>query len=187
MEETTVADRVMNLIKSENLSASSFADKIKVQRSAISHISKGRNEPSLQLIKKIIQAFPNVNVEWLFMGNGNMYKDGTSGNKSVDNSATPLPDYAEPEVDSVQTVSEKTSTDVDEQESEPERSKAPYQKNEVKSPARDVRVEPEPVRENPTLNVETVNSAPQGLFTSNGNLILFDPVKKEYTIYKQAQ
>lgn len=53
-----------------NLNASEFADKVNVQRSGLSHIFSGRNKPSLDLILKIVEKFPDVNLEWLLMGKG---------------------------------------------------------------------------------------------------------------------
>ncbi len=51
-------------------SASSFAEKIGVQRSSISHILSGRNKPSLDFILKILSSFPEVDLYWLFNGKG---------------------------------------------------------------------------------------------------------------------
>lgn len=51
-------------------SASSFAEKIGVQRSSISHLLSGRNKPSLEFILKIIAAFPEVELYWLLNGKG---------------------------------------------------------------------------------------------------------------------
>jgi transcriptional regulator with XRE-family HTH domain len=51
-------------------SASSFAEKIGVQRSSISHILSGRNKPSLDFILKVLSAFPEVDLYWLFNGKG---------------------------------------------------------------------------------------------------------------------
>ena len=42
-------DRLLELIKSKNISASELSKKINVQRSNISHILSGRNKPSLIL------------------------------------------------------------------------------------------------------------------------------------------
>lgn len=50
--------------------ASSFAEKIGVQRSSISHILSGRNKPSLEFILKIIAAYPEVELYWLLNGKG---------------------------------------------------------------------------------------------------------------------
>lgn len=52
-------------------SASSFAEKIGVQRSSISHILSGRNKPSLDFILKVLSSFPEIDLYWLFNGKGN--------------------------------------------------------------------------------------------------------------------
>ncbi|RIA09807.1 helix-turn-helix protein [Flavobacteriaceae bacterium MAR_2010_72] len=51
-------------------SASSFAEKIGVQRSSISHILSGRNKPSLDFVLKILSSFPEVELYWLLNGKG---------------------------------------------------------------------------------------------------------------------
>ncbi|WP_310557500.1 helix-turn-helix transcriptional regulator [Flavobacterium sp.] len=56
------------------LSASAFADKVGVQRSSLSHLLSGRNKPSLDLILKIIQNFPDVDLYWILNGKGNFPK-----------------------------------------------------------------------------------------------------------------
>src|SRR5690606_29451419 len=50
--------------------ASSFSDKIGVQRSSISHILSGRNKPSLDFVMKILSAYPEVDLYWLLNGQG---------------------------------------------------------------------------------------------------------------------
>jgi transcriptional regulator with XRE-family HTH domain len=67
-------DRILLILKSKNLSASKFADEIGVQRSSISHIFSGRNNPSLELIQKILKSYPDINPDWLIAGNGVMSK-----------------------------------------------------------------------------------------------------------------
>ncbi|WP_299228067.1 helix-turn-helix transcriptional regulator [uncultured Psychroserpens sp.] len=51
-------------------SASSFAEKIGVQRSSISHILSGRNKPSLDFVLKVLSSFPEVDLYWLMNGRG---------------------------------------------------------------------------------------------------------------------
>ncbi len=67
--------RLEVLLDYYTLSASSFADKIGVQRSSISHLLSGRNKPSLDFIIKIIDVFPDINVYWLINGKGNFLKN----------------------------------------------------------------------------------------------------------------
>lgn len=68
-------DRISLLIKAKNLSAAQFADEIGVQRSSISHLMSGRNKPSLDLIQKTLQRFPEVSSEWLLFGKGEMVRE----------------------------------------------------------------------------------------------------------------
>lgn len=56
------------------LSASSFADKISVQRSSISHLLSGRNKPSLDFVMKVLDFFPELNLYWLLNGSGTYLK-----------------------------------------------------------------------------------------------------------------
>jgi transcriptional regulator with XRE-family HTH domain len=53
-----------------SLNASSFADKIGVQRSSLSHLLSGRNKPSLDFILKIVDFFPDVDLYWILNGKG---------------------------------------------------------------------------------------------------------------------
>ncbi|WP_339712823.1 helix-turn-helix transcriptional regulator [uncultured Kriegella sp.] len=62
--------RLDKLLRYHNLSASSFADKVGVQRSSISHLLSGRNKPSLEFVLKVIKTFPEVNLYWLLNGKG---------------------------------------------------------------------------------------------------------------------
>lgn len=55
--------------------ASSFADKIGVQRSSISHILSGRNKPSLDFVLKVLSQFPEVELYWLLNGKGSFPKE----------------------------------------------------------------------------------------------------------------
>ena len=54
--------------------ASSFAEKIGVQRSSISHILSGRNKPSLDFVMKVLSSYPDVELYWLLNGKGNFPK-----------------------------------------------------------------------------------------------------------------
>ena len=71
-EEFTI--RLNRIMEYYDLSAASFADKIDVGRSSISHLLSGRNKPSLDFVMKIVQAFPEVELYWLLNGKGNFPK-----------------------------------------------------------------------------------------------------------------
>ncbi len=68
-------DRVFKILNQKNISSAKFADEIGVQRSSVSHVISGRNKPSLDFILKIIKRYPEINIEWLLMGKGQMIED----------------------------------------------------------------------------------------------------------------
>ncbi len=63
-----IEKRLQLIMVSNRLSASSFADKIGVQRSNVSHVLNGRNKPGYDFLLKVIHAFPKVNTHWLLTG-----------------------------------------------------------------------------------------------------------------------
>jgi len=62
--------RLEKIMSYYDLSAASFADKIQVGRSSISHILSGRNKPSLEFVMKVVQSFPEVELYWILNGKG---------------------------------------------------------------------------------------------------------------------
>jgi len=97
--------RLQKVIDYYNLSASSFADKIGVQRSSISHVLSRRNKPSLDFVMKILNEFPEVELYWLINGKGSFPSITKQGQ---DSSAPTL------QTPSLETVSkENTNTDID--------------------------------------------------------------------------
>lgn len=64
-------ERLQKVIDFYSESASSFAEKIGVQRSSISHILSGRNKPSLDFVMKVLHSYPEVELYWLMNGKGN--------------------------------------------------------------------------------------------------------------------
>jgi len=67
-----------------SLNASTFADKIGVQRSSLSHLLSGRNKPSLDFILKIIEVFPDVDLYWILNGHGTFPKSIQKTEKNGD-------------------------------------------------------------------------------------------------------
>ena len=70
LNNTEIVHRIQKIMNENELSASSFADRIGVQRSSISHILSGRNKPSLDFLAKIEDNFEEVSFSWLLKGDG---------------------------------------------------------------------------------------------------------------------
>ena len=98
-------ERILLLIKAKNLTAAQFADEIGVQKSGISHIISGRNNPSLDFVQKILLRFPEVNMEWLIMDKGPMFSGDSARQTPPGTTLFPLhadnihePDLFSPEI-----------------------------------------------------------------------------------------
>jgi transcriptional regulator with XRE-family HTH domain len=109
-------ERILKLIEQEKISAAEFADRIGVQRSNVSHILNGRNNPGFSFIQKILETFPSINSRWLLTGEGVMYEGNVnlSENSLKSNNLftvqTPVikaKDEVKPELDVPDVLSEK--------------------------------------------------------------------------------
>ena len=77
----TVKDRIKEFCKAENMTISAFESSIGVANGYVNAISKSIG---LDKIEVILEKYPNINLEWLFVGKGNMYKDGCSAQAESD-------------------------------------------------------------------------------------------------------
>ncbi len=65
-----MVNRIFAFIESMQLTPTEFADKIGVSRASISSIKTGRTQPTLSLVEKIKQHFPEIDINWLILGEG---------------------------------------------------------------------------------------------------------------------
>ncbi len=67
-------ERIEAVRKSLNISARQFADEIHVRPGTISNMMAGRNNPSLDVMRRILERYPTLNPEWLIIGQGEMWR-----------------------------------------------------------------------------------------------------------------
>lgn len=66
--------KIEKIMQTENMNSAQFAVEIGIQGSTLSHILNGRNKPSLEVLKKILNRFRTINPEWLILDVGTMYR-----------------------------------------------------------------------------------------------------------------
>ena len=66
------SQRIIQIMRDKKMSATQFSEAIGIQRAAMSHITLGRNNPSADVITKIIERFEDINPGWLLTGKGTM-------------------------------------------------------------------------------------------------------------------
>jgi transcriptional regulator with XRE-family HTH domain len=67
-------EKLTILMKSEQLTMTKFAELLGIQPSGISHILSGRNNASLDMVKKVLRRFPQINPDWLLLDKDEMYR-----------------------------------------------------------------------------------------------------------------
>ena len=82
-------DRIIQIMQNEGLSNAEFAEKIGISTSSLSHIYNGRNKPSLDVVLRIHNAYPLVNLDWLMTGQGEMQNSSDGSSENAEN-AQPL-------------------------------------------------------------------------------------------------
>lgn len=68
-------ERIKKIMESKKFTSTQFSDEIGIQRSSLSHILSGRNKPSLDFMLKVKARFPEINLDWLLLGNGIMVEE----------------------------------------------------------------------------------------------------------------
>lgn len=76
-------EKLEKILQYYGLTASGFADRVGVQRSSLSHLLSGRNKPSLDFILKIIDAFPEVDLNWILLDQGTFPKSKNTPTPTV--------------------------------------------------------------------------------------------------------
>lgn len=68
-------DRFQTILNLEKLSAAQLAAILGIQRSTLSNILGGRNNPSYEVIHGLLTKLPNLNIDWLLTGEGQPYRN----------------------------------------------------------------------------------------------------------------
>lgn len=81
-----MVDRINLILKAKNLTSRQFAEEIGIQPSGMSHILSGRNRPSLDFVMKVINRYPEIDIKWLTLGEGEMIKSSSVPSSPVHSS-----------------------------------------------------------------------------------------------------
>lgn len=107
-----MVERINLLLRAKNITARQFAEEIGIQPSGMSHILSGRNNPSLDFVMKVIRRWPEVNINWLMFGTGEMYASVPIGVSSTSTS-TPVSEVVhEPESSDFDLFSQPVDSEV---------------------------------------------------------------------------
>ena len=111
--ESPIIGRLKEFMVYCQLTNSQFADYTGIPRPTLSQLLHGRNKSvNDQLIKKLHDSFPNLNIVWLLFGKGDMLLNAnseTSGTQNSSKSANSENQFADNKQDTFKSNAEATS------------------------------------------------------------------------------
>ena len=66
--------RVVEFVATTGMSKKDFALHLGVSPAVLSHISSGRNKVGLEIVQKMVVAYPKLSALWLVSGEGSMFE-----------------------------------------------------------------------------------------------------------------
>ena len=80
-------ERIRQLMESQHMNNTLFANATGINPATLTNIFKGRTNPTLNHVEAIKKRFPNINIDWLMFGNGPMFLEETSAQSAAASSA----------------------------------------------------------------------------------------------------
>ena len=66
-------DRILEIMKRNNMTQQEFAAALEISPATLSNIFNGKTNPTNNHVMAIHKRFPQINVNWLMFGEGNMF------------------------------------------------------------------------------------------------------------------
>lgn len=82
-------ERLLKIIAEEGMTAKQFAEESGIQAGTISNIVNGRNNPSLDVMQRVLNRFRTINSDWLILGIGNMYRTANTVQNDIPSNGKP--------------------------------------------------------------------------------------------------
>ena len=82
-------DRIRQIMESQHMTQQVFANYIGTTPATLSGIFNDRTRPTINIIESIKKKFPDISLEWLMFGQGDMFKPSADAPDAPDASSAP--------------------------------------------------------------------------------------------------
>lgn len=83
-------ERIRSLMMHAKLTQQDFALRLEISAASLSNIFNGKTNPTNTHVCAVHKAFPNVNINWLLFGEGNMFLDGSDEGQELGENVAPV-------------------------------------------------------------------------------------------------
>ena len=80
-------ERVVEIIRVMGMNNIQFSQKTGISPASLSHITSGRSNPTLTILRNIVESFPELNPEWVLLGRGDMFRNASTPDNGLNNDA----------------------------------------------------------------------------------------------------
>ena len=87
-------ERVVEIIRVMGMNNIQFSQKTGISPASLSHITSGRSNPTLTILRNIVESFPELNPEWVLLGRGDMFQSASTTESGQNNGANSSDDTA---------------------------------------------------------------------------------------------
>ena len=87
-------ERVIEIIRVMGMNNIQFSQKTGISPASLSHITSGRSNPTLTILRNIVESFPELNPEWVLLGRGDMFQSASTTENGQNNGANSSDDAA---------------------------------------------------------------------------------------------
>lgn len=175
-------DRLNQLLKHEGSTALKFAELLEVQPSSISHLLSGRNKPSFDFLEKILLRFPNINPDWLILGNGNMFRDRNDLKTMTEYQQNLFTDVSQPEQPFDYSSVKNEAVNYSQKTNDEIFTKRNIQDKGIASKRNDIQI---PVNDHQAVDIQ--NTHPKQELTKKVERIVFFYTDNSFTEYKPSK
>ena len=74
---SSMKDRIRQIMESKHMTQQVFAQFIEMSPASLSSIFSGRTRPTLNIVEAIKKKIPDINLEWLMFGTGEMFQQNS--------------------------------------------------------------------------------------------------------------
>ena len=82
-------DRIRQIMESQKMTQQEFSDYIGLAPATLSSIFNGRTRPTLNVVEALKKKIPNISIDWLMFGSGDMFLPSQSDESEFDQPSSP--------------------------------------------------------------------------------------------------
>ena len=82
-------DRIRQIMESQKMTQQEFSDYIGLAPATLSSIFNGRTRPTLNVVEALKKKIPNISIDWLMFGSGDMFLPSQGDESEFDQSSSP--------------------------------------------------------------------------------------------------